>query len=586
MHGNKLNLVRSFFLLSAVFLLGVVVAGCGGKKTSWTAAAPTGVSAVPGDAQSTIAWTPVADATTYNIYWSTTSGVTVANGTKITGATGPYTQTQLTNGTTYYYVVTAVDPANSSFESVPSVQASCTPGPGPSGVSATPGNGQATVVWSPLANATSYNISWSTTSGVTPANGTTLTGVTTPYTLSGLTNGTTYYLVVTALFAGGEARTSSQVSVTPTTTPPPAAPTGVSATPGGGQATVAWTLVPGATSYNIYWSTTPGLTAANGTQKLSATNPYTLKGLADKTSYYFVVTAVNAKGESTISAQASCTPVQPIPTGVSAFAGDRQATIVWTPVSGAISYNIYWSTFPGVTPTGGYFISGASDPYTLKDLVNGTSYYFVVTAVYAAGESVASTEVSAVPALTTPPVAPAAPTGVSATLVGGQATIAWTPVSGANFYNVYWSTTPGVTAASGTQITGATNPYTQTLQTNGVTYYYVVTAVNNNGESAASTQVSATPTAPPSAPTGVTATPASGQATISWSPVSGATSYHIYWSTTTGVTPAHGTQITVLTSPYTQTLLTNGTTYYYVVTAVNGNGESLPSNQVGTSPAP
>lgn len=94
----------------------------------------------------------------------------------------------------------------------------------------------------------------------------------------------------------------------------------------------------------------------------------------------------------------------------------------------------------------------------------------------------------------TPTTAPTAPTGVTTTPGNNQAIIAWTAVSGATSYNIYWSTTAGVTSANGTKITGASNPYTQASLTNGTTYYYVVTAVNSIGESAASAQVSATPT--------------------------------------------------------------------------------------------
>ena len=90
----------------------------------------------------------------------------------------------------------------------------------------------------------------------------------------------------------------------------------------------------------------------------------------------------------------------------------------------------------------------------------------------------------------------------------------------------------------------------------------------------------------PPAPTGVTATPGSGRALIAWSTVSGATSYNIYWSTAPGVTTANGTKISGVASPYTHTGLTNGTTYYYVVTVISAGLESAASSQVSATPAP
>jgi hypothetical protein len=179
------------------------------------------------------------------------------------------------------------------------------------------------------------------------------------------------------------------------------------------------------------------------------------------------------------------------------------------------------------------------------------------------------------------------PTGVTATPGNGQVTISWTAVTDVTSYNIYWSTTPGVTIANGTKITGVASPYVQSGLINGITYYYVVTAVNTAGESTPSPQISAIPSvAPtPAAPTEVTATLGNGQVTIAWTAVSGATSYNIYWSNTSGVTTANGTKITGAASPYIQPGLINDTTYYYVVTAVNGNGESTPPSQVSAVPS-
>ncbi|GFE58581.1 fibronectin type III domain-containing protein [Geobacter sp. AOG1] len=366
-------------------------------------------------------------------------------------------------------------------------------------VSAVAGMNQVTVSWNGVSGATSYNIYWSTTAGVTPATGTKIANATSPYVQTGLTAGTTYYYVVTAVNSVGESAPSAQVSAIPTSAPTvPAAPIGVSAVGGANQVTVSWAAVAGATSYNIYWSTTSGVTPATGTKITGAASPYVQTGLTAATAYYYVVTAVNAAGESAPSAQVSATTasaaVLPAPTGVTAVGGTGQVTITWSPVTGATSYNIYWSTTTGVTPLTGTLIANATSPYMQTGRTASTTYYYVVTAVNAAGESAPSAQASATTAAAPQP--PAAPTGVTA--VGGtnQVTVSWAVVTGATSYNIYWSTTSGVTPATGTKITGVTSPYIQTGLAASTTYYYVVTAVNAVGESAPSAQVSATTAAP------------------------------------------------------------------------------------------
>jgi bacillopeptidase F len=96
--------------------------------------------------------------------------------------------------------------------------------------------------------------------------------------------------------------------------------------------------------------------------------------------------------------------------------------------------------------------------------------------------------------ITVAPTPPAAPTGVLALAGNGQATISWSAVSGASSYNLYYSQTSGA-GTGGTKIASVTSPYVHSGRTNGVPYYYVVTAVKSGLESTASSQVSATPVA-------------------------------------------------------------------------------------------
>jgi len=479
-----------------------------------TAAAPTtptGLTATGGTGQVTLSWTSVSNATSYNLYYATSTGVTKANGTKISAATAPFVQTGLAAGTTYYYVVTAVNGAGESDASAQAsaVTAATPPVPtvpaAPAGLIATGGTNQVTLSWGAVSSATSYNVYYATSSGVTTANGTKIANAKTPLVQTGLTASTTYYYIVTAVNSTGESAASVQVAATtlPATPAPtaPIAPTGVSATGGANQATITWPAVSGASSYNIYWSATAGVTKTNGTKVAAATSPYVKTALSAGTTYYFIVTAVNSVGESAASTQVSATTNAPpptvpaAPTGVSATGGANQVSISWNAVAGATSYNIYWSTASGVT-TAGTKITAATSPYVQTGLAAGTTYYYIVTAVNAAGQSAASAQVSAA---TNAPVVtiPAAPTGVSAAGGANQVRVSWSAVSGAASYNIYYSTTSGVTKTNGTKIVNAASPYIQTGLAAGTTYYYIVTAVNSAGEGNASTQASAATNAPP-----------------------------------------------------------------------------------------
>ncbi len=269
------------------------------------------------------------------------------------------------------------------------------------------------------------------------------------------------------------------------------------------------------------------------------------------------------------------------PINLAATAGNAIATLTWSFVDGAASYNVYYSTTAGVTVANGTKVTGAASPAEITGLTNGQTYYFIVTAVNAGGESAPSNEVSAKPQVP----APGAPINLAATAGNAIATLTWNLVDGAASYNVYYSTTAGVTVANGTKVTGAASPAEITGLTNGQTYYFIVTAVNAGGESAPSNEASAKPQVPaPGAPINLAATAGNAIATLTWNLVDGAVSYNVYYSTTAGATVANGTKVTGAATPAEITGLTNGQTYYFIVTAVNAGGESAPSNEASAKP--
>ena len=575
-----------YFKAFAYDTVGIYSSGVEVSATPTAAAtsAPTGVAAAAGDTQVTISWNAVVGADSYNLYYSTTAGVTTAD-SKFAGVTSSYLHSPLINGTTYYYMVTAVA---GGVESAASSEVSATPNEpppsAPTGVAAAPGDLKNTISWSAVTGATSYNIYWSTTPGVDTLDSK-IAGVTSPYDHTGRANGTTYYYIVTAENAGGESGPSSEVSATPEA-PVAGIPSGVAAAPGDGQVTISWIGVAGATSYNLYWSTTSTVTIVGSNKIAGVTSPYNHTGRANGTTYYYAVTAVNPGGESALSSEVNATPqVDPpsAPTVVSATPADAEVTVSWGTVIDAASYNLYWSTTTPVTILGSNKVAGATSPIlhsSFSPVVNGTTYYYAVTAVNPGGESGLSSEVEATPQVDPP----SSPTGVSAVAGNGQVTISWGAVSGATSYNIYWNTISGVTTAH-TPIMGITSPHLHSPLTNGTTYYYIVTAQNDGGESAPSTEVNATPVDPPGTPTGFAAVGGDKSVTHSWTVVAGVTSYNIYWGTASGVNTG-SPKLANVGSPNLQSGLTNDTTYFYVITAENAGGESAASTEISATPEP
>ena len=144
---------------------------------------------------------------------------------------------------------------------------------------------------------------------------------------------------------------------------------------------------------------------------------YTETGTGPTTTHIYVtpgtftatLTVTNDPGATNTTSKAitvSEPAVLAAPSGVTTTAGDGQVVIRWDEVTGAISYNLYWSTSPGVSKQNGNRIEGLTSPFTHSGLINGTTYFYVVTAVNEKGESTESNQVSAVPAsaILAPPI--------------------------------------------------------------------------------------------------------------------------------------------------------------------------------------
>ncbi len=178
---------------------------------------------------------------------------------------------------------------------------------------------------------------------------------------------------------------------------PPTAPTNLTATVGNGEILLNWSQSSNTLDYIIERSLNDG-----GPYTIIATNfsdeTYVDTNVSAGTDYYYVVSAVNPSGESPISYQANATTslnVPAAPTGLTADSGNGFVTLFWTASAGATNYNIKRS----ITNGSGYttVASRASTYYTDFAVSNGMTYYYVVSAQNALGESANSSQISAMP---------------------------------------------------------------------------------------------------------------------------------------------------------------------------------------------
>lgn len=267
-----------------------------------------------------------------------------------------------------------------------------------------------------------------------------------------------------------------------------------------------------------------------------------------------------------------------------ADAGRERVILRWSPVATAETFNVYFAETSGVNKETAIQVRDMHSPYTQRGLQNDKTYYFAVASVNAHGEGPLSHEVCAVPSATPPPLAPA---DVTATGGEGLIVISWSVSTGANSYAIYYDTEPAVDLSTGKKISEATSPQEVGPLLIDSVYYFVVTAENANGESAASFEVSAVPltVSPPSAPDNLTAVEGDGAVTLNWSVESDVQAYYVYYATDLFLNKETGIRIDdVGNPPVTISGLTNKKAYFFFVTAEIASQEGLPSAIVSATP--
>ena len=560
-------------------------AGRGQVGLTWTAPAVNGGSAIT---DYVIQYKLSSELVTWSTFADPVS--TLTSGTVI----------GLTNASAYDFRVYAVNDVGPGTASVQTSAMPVTVPDAPTIGTATPGNAQASVTFTPpvFDGGSAVN---SYTVKSTPGNFTGV-GAGSPIIVAGLTNGTSYTFTVTATNAVGEgASSTASNAVIPVTVPN--APTGVIATPGNRQASITFTLPTsdGGTPITNYTVTSdPG-----GYASTSNALPIIVTGLTNGTAYTFTVTATNAVGTSSASAPSNSVTLSTepgAPVNLAAVVLGSSISLSWAaPASNGgstisdyiIEYQLTtggtWSVFSDAVST--------QTTATIIGLSNGTSYDFRVRAVNIIGQSIPSGTVSATPGepaqvliqsfsdLTTPSIG----TAVRITNEGlSQYEYQYT-------YCVTDSDTNLCGSGDGADIFSSTAAKlvashenwdfvaTSTVPAPGNYWFHI--RVNYGSQSSRADQSFTAVATFPDAPTDVTATSsAGGQASVSFGPplVNGGSAITSYTVTSSpgGIASSSGS------SPILVTGLTNGTAYTFTVTATNAIGTSPASSPPSNSVTP
>ncbi len=234
--------------------------------------------------------------------------------------------------------------------------------------------------------------------------------------------------------------------------------------------------------------------------------------------------AFNAAGNGASTAEASAaapTIAAPANFAVAPGGAVEEIDLTWDAVTGATGFKIFRGTTAGVlvdvTPAAG--VAMAATSHTDTGLTAGTTYFYQILAITAAGEGVRTAEESAAAPTIAAPANFAVATGDAA----GEIDLTWDLVTGAIGFKIFRGTVSGtlteITPSAGVAITAMS--YDDTGLTAGTTYFYQILAFTTTGEGARTAEMSATTIIP--APTGLTATASATavEIALTWNAVPG-----------------------------------------------------------------
>ena len=310
------------------------------------------------------------------------------------------TPTAGSSQTTYTIVATGktgTDYEGEVKEITISISVASLPG-APTNINIAPGDSKLVVSWDAPADKgysggsegviSEYTVYWGTSTGVTTGSTdkATVQAPATSYEIPSLTNGDTYYVIVTATTGAGEGPASTESSAAPIANSLPEAPANININPGDTKLTVNWDApantgiyngIAGVISgYTVYWDTSSGVSksSANSHTTGAAATSYEITGLTNNQMVYVIVTATTDAGEGPAPTEVSATPVPDNalpgkPTITSIDQGDGKLVVRWSApadkgffngIEGVISeYTVYWKVAPGVT-------TGSTDKATVQ----------------------------------------------------------------------------------------------------------------------------------------------------------------------------------------------------------------------------